>query len=145
MKLKFRITALLLVLAMLMPTPALAAETAAVMRLTKTTGTVTVTKSNGKTVSLRTDMRLYNGYNITTDAESYAWINLDSTKLMKLDASTSVEVRKNGSNLEVNVKSGSVSFDVSEQLSSGESLNISTSTMAVGILGTCGWARVDDQ
>ena len=98
--------ALALILSLSLAMPALAAETAANIQLTKTEGTVTVSKSNGKAVSTRANMRLYNGYNVTTEAESYAWINLDSTKLMKLDASSSVEVRKNGSKLEVNVKSG---------------------------------------
>ena len=51
--------------------PALAAETAAVIRLTKTTGTVAISKSGGKSVSLLKNMRLYNDYRVSTGEDSY--------------------------------------------------------------------------
>ncbi|MCI9554654.1 MAG: hypothetical protein HFG06_05210, partial [Oscillibacter sp.] len=44
--------ALALVLLTSLAAPALAAETASVIRLTKTTGTVEISKSSGKSVSL---------------------------------------------------------------------------------------------
>ena len=46
---------LALALVMGLTLPALAADTAAVIRLTKTTGTVEISKSSGKSVSLRLD------------------------------------------------------------------------------------------
>ena len=124
--------------------PALAADKAAVIRLTKTTGEVAIQKSSGKPVSLLENMRLYGGYHVLTEEESYAWINLDDSKLLKEDASSEVEVRKDGKKLEVLVSSGNVFFDVSEPLEDDESLNIRTSTMVVGIRGTSGWLRVSD-
>lgn len=71
-----------------------------------------------------------------TSAASYAWVNLDSTKLIKLDASTKVEIRKSGKKLEILLKSGSIYGDVSKPLEDGESLDIRTSTAIVGIRGT---------
>lgn len=102
---KRRVSALLLTLCLTLGliSPALAAESAATIRLSKTTGTVSVSKSSGKALTLMSDMRLYNGYHVTTNAKSYAWMNLDDTKLIKEDASSEVEVRKDGKKLEVNV------------------------------------------
>ena len=109
-KQKQRILSLLLAAVMLCLTalPASAAETAATMQLMKTEGTVSVSNSNGRPLSVRDRMRLYSGYHVETKARSYAWINLDDTKLAKLDAVSEVEVRKSGKKLELLLKSGNV-------------------------------------
>ena len=94
-------------------TGALAATaTASDMRLVSTTGTVTVKNANDKALSVRSNMKLYNGYTVTTGGKSYAYISLDSTKAVKLDASTQVEVRKQGNKLELLVCSGQLFFHV---------------------------------
>ena len=62
-------------------------------------------------------MKLYSGYTISTSAKSYAYVSLDSTKVVKLDASTKVEVRKSGSKLELLVSSGELFFNVSAPVS----------------------------
>lgn len=145
---KNRILSLMLALAMCVSLAApAAAESAegAVIQLTKTEGTVKVSKSSGKNVTLRAKLRLYKGYHVATEKESYAWINLDDTKLIKEDASSEVEVRKSGKKLEVNVSAGNVLFDVSEKLDDNESLNISTSTMVVGVRGTSGWVEIESR
>ena len=87
-------------------------------------------------------MKLYSGYTISTSAKSYAYVSLDSTKVVKLDASTKVEVRKSGSKLELLVSSGELFFNVSAPLSSSETLNIRTSTMVTGVRGTSGVVSV---
>ena len=71
---KRKLLSLLLALSLLLSltAPALAAETASVIRLTKTTGTVALSKSSGKSISLLENMRLYNGYHVATSEESYA-------------------------------------------------------------------------
>ncbi|WP_305084029.1 FecR domain-containing protein, partial [uncultured Oscillibacter sp.] len=137
--------ALALVLLTSLASPALAAETASVIRLTKTTGTVEISKSSGKSVSLLKNMRLYNGYHVVTSEESYAWINLDDSKLIKEDAESEVEVRKDGKHLEVLLLDGNLLFDVAEPLENDESMNIRTSTLAVGIRGTSGWIEIIDR
>lgn len=126
--------ALLLLLGMAQP--ALAADTAAAMQLSSTAGTVTISNASGRSLSLRDNMRLYSGYQIQTAANSYAWINLDSTKLIKLDASSKVEIRKSGKKLEVLLKSGNLYGNVSKPLASDETLDVRTSTAIVGIRGT---------
>lgn len=139
---KQRILSLLAVLCLMssLTLPALAAEsaTATTLRLTSTEGTVTLTNQNGKSLSQREDMKLYNGYTVTTDAASYAYISLDDTKAVKLDASSSAQVKKNGKQLEVLLKSGNLFFNVTAPLKSDETLNIRTSTMVTGIRGTAG-------
>ena len=138
---------LALELALSLGVSALAADTAtgADMRLTATEGTVTLKNSSGKALSVRDDMKLYSGYVLTTAAKSYAYVTLDSTKVVKLDANTKVEVRKSGSKLELLVSAGKLFFNVKAPLSSSESLNIRTSTMVTGIRGTSGLVDVLDQ
>lgn len=145
MKKRFLSLLLALSLTAVLAAPVLAADTAATIRLSKTTGTVSVSKSSGKSLTLLSNMRLYNGYHVATSAKSYAWMNLDDAKLVKEDASSEVEVRKNGKKLEVNLISGKIFFDVTEKLDDDESLNISTSTMIAGIRGTAGYVEVLDR
>ena len=131
--------ALLLVLSL--NAPAFAADSAAgtTIRLEETEGTVTVKNASGKAQSVRADMRLYNGYTVTTGKSSSAYISMDGTKAVKLDSSSKAEVKKSGSQLEVSLLSGNVFFNVTEPLKSTETLNIRTSTMVTGIRGSFGW------
>ncbi len=118
---------------------------ASVMQLIKTEGTVGVSDEGGNTVSLVENMGLYSGYQMDTAEQSYAWINLDSVKLTKMDAESEIEIRKDGKNLAIAVKSGGFYFHVTEPLAEDETMDIRTSTMTVGIRGTCGWVRVVDE
>ena len=118
---------------------------ATTMQLVKTEGTVNVTNASGRSLTKRDNMLLYNGYHVETKAKSYAWISLDSSKLVKLDAVSEAEVRKSGKSLELLLSSGSFFFNVSSPLKEGETLNIRTATMVVGIRGTSGWFKAVDQ
>ena len=66
------------------------------MKLESKSGTVTITKSTGKAVTYKEGMNLYNGYTVTTGAKSYANISIDGTKIMKVDASSSISIKKSG-------------------------------------------------
>lgn len=85
---------------------------------------------------MRTNMKLY-----SAGTQSYAYISLDSSKAVKLDANTKVQVRKQGSKLELLVTSGKLFFNVKAPLSSNQSLNIRTSTMVTGIRGSGDFAN----
>ncbi|MBQ2752903.1 MAG: FecR domain-containing protein, partial [Firmicutes bacterium] len=137
----FLLTAVM-VLSMLPVTAFAADNTATTMRLAKTQGTVTVTNATDKVVKQTDNMKLYNGYKLKTDAESYAWISLDDTKAAKLDANSELSVQKSGKKLTLYLSSGNVFFNVKESLKGDESLNIKTSTMTMGIRGTSGCVRV---
>ncbi len=120
-------------------------QKAATMYLMKTEGSVTVADPEGKGMDLISRMGLYSGYRLATEIESYAWIDLDSTKLAKMDAATNVEIQKEDGMLEILVGRGSVFFHVTEPLSDDETMNIRTSTLIVGIRGTCGWITIMDE
>lgn len=145
---KKRVLSALLALALVLslaPEALAAAATATTVQLTKKEGTVAVSNSSGRKLSIIDKMRLYNGYHVTTEEKSYAWINLDGSKLGKLDAVSKLEVRKSGKKLEMLLNEGNLFFNITEPLEEDESLNIRTSSMIVGIRGTCGWAEVTDQ
>ncbi|MEY8338258.1 FecR domain-containing protein [Lachnospiraceae bacterium 62-35] len=116
---------------------------ATTMHLRKTEGEVSVSDEKRKEVALAEELGLYNGYRVDTQEESYAWIDLDSVKLTKMDADSRVEIQKDGKELEIVVKSGSLFFHVTEPLEDDETMNIRTSDLVVGIRGTCGW--VDEE
>ena len=137
-----RILALTLALSLLLPSCGGGAS-AATMRLRKTEGTVGVSDDGGKDVAPRDDLGLYSGYGVDTQTESYAWIDLDSVKLTKLDQDSEIAITKEGKELEIEVKSGSLFFNVTEPLADDETMDIRTSTMMVGIRGTCGWVTQD--
>ena len=137
---------LALALAAALALPAAAAEnTATTMRLMETEGTVAAENSAGQALSLWDGMRLYSGYQVATEAASYAYIALDNSKTAKLDASSAAKVAQSGKQLELNATAGSLFFNVPVALKSGESMNIRTSTMVTGIRGTSGWVRVLDR
>ena len=147
-QIKKRVLASLLALALVLslaPEALAAAATATTAQLAQKEGTVTVSNSAVRKISIIDKMRLYNGYRIKTDEKSYAWINLDDAKLGKLDAVSEVELRKNGKKLEVLLNEGNIFFNITEPLKDDESLNIRTSSMSIGIRGTSGWAEVTDE
>lgn len=143
---KYRLSVFFLLLAaLLLSACSLRKYIAATMRLVKTEGTVQVDNARGESVEIMENLGLYSGYGVTTQAASYGWINLDETKLAKMDASSQVGILKRGKLLEIYVESGSLYFNVTEPLKEDETMNIRTSNMMVGIRGTSGWVEVEDK
>lgn len=131
-----------LLLALTVPAAAANDATGTTLRLEEANGAVTVKDAAGKDKTARTGMRLYNGYTIATGASSSAYISLDETKAVKLDASGKVEIRQSGKKLEVSLTAGQLYFNVTQPLKTDESLNIRTSTMVTGIRGSFGWVNL---
>ena len=119
--------------------------TAATMRMRKIEGTVRASDKNSKSISVFQDMKLYDGYNIETLKNGYAWIELDSTKLIKLDAESRTVIQKSGKEMDIILKKGKLFFNVAQPLEEDESFFIRTSTTMVGIRGTCGWVEIVDK
>ncbi|WP_300774765.1 FecR domain-containing protein [uncultured Acetatifactor sp.] len=115
---------------------------AAAMSLAKAEGTVGIADGDGESVPVSEDRSLYSGYQVGTEAKSHAWISLDDVKLVKMDEESAIELRKENQNLEIFVNSGQLFFNITEPLEEDETLDIRTSTMTVGIRGTCGWVSV---
>ncbi len=116
-----------------------AAAEATTMSLIKTEGTVDIEDRDGKSIEPFKNLKLYSGYDMSTQKTSYAWINLDRVKLAKMDEKSEVKIQKDEKRLEIRVDSGSLFFHVEQPLKDDEQMNIRDSTMAVGIRGTCGW------
>lgn len=114
---------------------------ATTMKLIKTDGEVGVENEKGKTVDLIENLGLYSGYGIGTQKKSFAWIDLDDTKLTKMDEKSDVDITKDGKKLELVVNSGGLFFNVTKPLEDDESMDIRTSTTICGIRGTCGWVE----
>lgn len=117
--------------------------TATTMSLTKTEGTVNILSDKGKTIPPADGMKLYSGYGMNTQPVSYAWLNLDRVKLVKMDENSEIDIQKKKHDLEIFVRSGALFFHVAEPLDDDETMNIRTSTMLVGIRGTCGWVNAE--
>ena len=138
----FRSVALCALLALLFASCGGPAATA--MKLVRYEGAVRVSDADGKNVAPAEALGLYSGYGVATEQNGYAWIDLDSVKLIKMDNSTEIEIAKNGKDLEIEVLSGNLFFNITEPLAPDETLHIRASGMLVGIRGTCGWVEVPD-
>ena len=139
-----RLTAIAAVLAAAL-LPSLAAcggnDTAAAIHLRRAEGPVAVSDGGGKDIPVFDHLGLYSGYGVSTRSDSYAWIDLDDVKLTKMDQNSEISIEKEGKKLNIEVKSGSLFFNVTQPLEDGEAMSIRTSTMLVGIRGTCGWVE----
>ena len=137
---KFKIHHMMpLILALLFLLSGCGGATATSMRLRKIEGEVQVSDGKDKSVEAREDLALYSGYAVGTEAKSYSWIDLDSAKLIKMDESSQVGIEKDGGNLKLQLESGTLFFDIAKPLEDNESMEIRTSTLGIGIRGTCGW------
>lgn len=114
---------------------------AAVMRLEKTKGSVGIMDGDKKEIETKEKLSLYDGYQALTRMNSYAWINLDDTKLAKMDELSTAEIHKVEEHLTMTATEGGLFFHVTEPLKEEESLEIHTGTMVVGVRGTCGWVN----
>ena len=110
--------------------------TATTMRLLRYEGKVEIQDSSGKSSLVMENIRLNSGDSLQTGAGSSASVGLDSAKIVTLVENTKVEFTKQAKEMKLSLVEGSFLLDVSEKLNKDESLDIRTSTMAVGIRGT---------
>lgn len=108
------------------------------IRLETFSGDVEVKSGSGKEISVSEKMRVFDGYTIKTFNNSEAYLSLDDTKAVKLGMNTEVKIKKSWFSNKIVVISGELFFNVTKPLENNESLNISTSTMSMGIRGTSG-------
>lgn len=118
---------------------------AATIALTKVEGELELIDRRGKDVLPKENLHLFDGSIMATHEQSYAWMNLDSKRLVKLDQESQMEIQKNRKKLEIVMQYGSLFFNIEKPLEKDESLDIRTSSMMVGIRGTCGWVTVEDE
>ena len=114
------------------------------VELAKIEGSIGVQNKSGNDVKPMEGMFLYNGHSVTTQGSSYAYLALDETKAAKLGQFSSLEVRKELTDLSLYLSSGEMFFNVSKHLDDSENMNIRTATMVTGIRGTSGFVRAID-
>lgn len=138
-----RIISMLLIVSMLCSLCACGKSASAnEMKLVKTEGTAHVSDDKQQEQSIHENMNLYDGYLVGTAENSFAWMNLDFVKLLKLNESSNAVLEKDGRKLKVVLQSGDMFFCVLEELEKDESLTLETGNMSMAIRGTCGIVRV---
>ncbi len=115
-------------------------DSASTIRLVHYEGDVTVENEDGSAGFLMENMRFDSGQALVTAAESTASVSLDDSKILSMDEESRVEFEQEGRKLGLTLTEGTLFLDVKEKLDENESLDIQTSTMAVGIRGTIVYA-----
>ena len=113
------------------------------IRLESYSGGIIVVSGTGKKQVVSSKMRIFSGYTIVTATNATAYLSLDGTKSVRLNQNTKVIIKKRNNANEIQVLGGSIFFNVTEKLKDNESLNVTTSTLAMGIRGTSGMLKVD--
>ena len=127
----------LVLLAGLFPQIALAdSYTSTTMRLLHYEGTVEIEDASGKPRAVMENARFSSGESMKTAAASTASVGLDEGRIVTLDEKSRVEFQKQDGAVSMNLTEGKIFLDVSEKLGAGETMDITTATMAIGIRGT---------
>ena len=120
-----------------------ATASAKTMKLNTYQGKVTVQNAKGSSKKTTKGMRLLKGDKVATAAKSNAYIELDSTKAVKMDANTKVQLFQSGKDLELVAQSGNLFFNVKKPLGAKESLRVRSSTLIAGVRGTSAFLTVE--
>ena len=110
--------------------------TSTTMRLLRFEGNVEIEDASGKPRAVMENARLSSGESMKTAAASSASVGLDEGRIVTLDEKSRVEFKKQDGAVSMNLTEGKIFLDVSEKLGEGESMGITTATMAIGIRGT---------
>lgn len=118
--------------------------TAMVMRLIRQEGEVALLDASGQDMVIMDNMKLYSGNALQTGSDGLVDLSLDDTKYLTIEKQSQVVFEKSGKALELKLNSGRLFFNVTEKLADDETMDISTSTMVVGIRGTSGWVDAEN-
>ena len=114
------------------------------MRLLKYDGKVVLTGASGNELEAEEGRRLVNGNILKTKKESMAWVLLDEDRVVTLMEKSTAFFTQSGKTLHVSLEEGRLFFNIDRSLDANENLNISTSTMIIGIRGTSGYIDSDE-
>ncbi|MCR5801792.1 MAG: zinc ribbon domain-containing protein [Lachnospiraceae bacterium] len=117
---------------------------AASMKMVYSEGTVAVYDNEGYELEVGDNLKLQDGDSMKTEADSLAYIALDQDRFVTLMQQSSAEFIKKGKKLKLDLTRGRIFFNIDNKLKSGESLDICTSSMIVGIRGTSGYIDTDE-
>ncbi|MFI3253485.1 MAG: FecR domain-containing protein [Eubacteriales bacterium] len=116
--------------------------TADEMRLENYTGSITL-QNNSEEKAVVLGSRLVTGDNIETMVESNAYVVLDSSKVLRVNETSQVEIVQEDKQLDIHLSKGTVFFNVTSSLSAEESLEFHTNNVVTGVRGTSGIIHFD--
>ncbi len=114
------------------------------MRLLRFDGEISLLAENGKVLEASENRRLTNGNVIKTKKESQAWILLNEDRVVTLMEKSTASFTQKGKRLYLSLDEGRLFFNIERPLEDDEELDISTSTMIIGIRGTSGYIDSDE-
>ena len=114
------------------------------MKVLRIEGIVHLTDQNGQEKSLTTQQRLQSGDRLETESQSLVSIGLDDHKIITLQEMSEAVIQKQAKWLRLDLKRGSVFFQVNQALAEDETFDIQTTTMMVGIRGTSGYVTIEE-
>ncbi|MBR0464248.1 MAG: FecR domain-containing protein [Clostridia bacterium] len=106
------------------------------IRLLRYEGDVEITDPAGSPRFIMPNARFSDGETLKTGPDGSASVSVDDGRILTLDAESAVTFAQSGNSLTLTLSEGSLFLDVAEKLDPGESLDIHTSNMTVGIRGT---------
>lgn len=115
------------------------------MRIVRTGGTVRLEQTEGPTKNVTKKTRFQSGDSVLTGTDGSATVEMDDTKIITLQSESRAEFTKKNGQYELRLTKGGLFFDVSERLKEGESFDLKTTNMNVGIKGTSGYIFYDEQ
>lgn len=97
---------------------------------------ITIAKEDGRTFAAKEGNKLFEGYILTTGADSYTYLSLDNASMVKVDQNSVLEVtRLNDKNLKLSVIEGAISVDAAPQLPDN-TLEVGAGNSALAVRGT---------
>lgn len=111
------------------------------MRLLKYEGSVEIEDASGQPRFVLENVRFDSGEALKTGKDSSASVGLDDDRIVTLDEESRVEFTLKDKHMEMLLTEGGLLLDVQDKLGDDETLDIKTSTIAVGIRGTIVYLR----
>ncbi|MCL2084328.1 MAG: FecR domain-containing protein, partial [Oscillospiraceae bacterium] len=97
---------------------------------------VSMTKGTAKTFAAKANMKLADGYTVSTGTASYCTLKLDNDTLVRIDQKSKIQVSKvSGKKLAVSILSGAVKVDAGPQ-KDGDTIEVKAGNSALAIRGT---------
>ena len=117
---------------------------AATIRLSDYEGNVTLTSESGRVQELKQNLRIFGGSKLETGKRGKAWVLLDEDRMVTVMHQSTVDFYQNGKSISLSLEKGDLFFNIARDLEEDESFDISVSTMIIGVRGTSGYVREDE-
>ena len=117
---------------------------ASTIRLSDYEGNVTLTSELGRVQELKQNLRIFGGSKLETGKKGKAWVLLDEDRMVTVMHQSTVDFYQSGKSISLSLEKGDLFFNIARDLEEDESFDISVSTMIIGVRGTSGYVREDE-